>query len=153
MHCAGVFIHDGYGHILLALQKGNRWSSFSGKAVPGESAAQTALREFHEESLFIFSEHIDLTNIAFAPRMSSHTPNGVPFHLFIIRIDYDTGFPEAFERVRRSNTYRGFDGCKETSSIAWFQWNQVNRLRMRNSLRSDIESIRHIAHKHSLRNT
>jgi 8-oxo-dGTP pyrophosphatase MutT (NUDIX family) len=146
MHSAGVLIHDGRGHVLLGLQRG-RWASFSGKAEPGETPAQTATRECHEETLFVLGER--LRDLDAHPRLESITPKGHVFHLYVLRLEHDAALPGAFERVRAAQTYRTAAGCNETDALMWLRWDDLPRLRLRSSLRNDLARVRRIVQTQS----
>lgn len=149
MHAAaGVLIHDGCGHVLLGLQRG-RWSSFSGKAEPGETAARTAVRECNEETLYVLSDALRTVNMEAQPRLDTRTPKGNIFHLYVLRVVHDASLPDAFARVRAARTYSDASGCNETDALAWLRLDRLSRHRLRSSLRCDLARVRRIVQEQS----
>lgn len=135
-HGAGVIVHDGHGHLLLGLHR-DGWTTFAGKAEPGETPQQTALREFGEETLFVLQG----ATLSAEPLLSSATPAGRPFYLYGVTVERDEALPKAFAAVRASRRHAATPGCAETRALRWFGAAEVQKSRLRPSFRADVERI------------
>lgn len=140
-HGAGVFVHDGRGRVLLGLQR-DGWTTFAGKAEPGEAPRQTALRECHEETLFVLSKHLQVSE---TPSFTSKTPTGRPFYLFSAHTPHDETLPDAFAQFRMSRRFAHLPGCRETRALRWFGIAGLlsgrTKVRMRPSFRAELAEI------------
>lgn len=137
-HSAGVVVHDGNGRLLLGLQR-DGWSSFAGKGETGETPRQTALREFGEETLFLFGD--DRLDVSHTPLTVSTTPRGRTFYLYDAVTRHDPGLAQTFDALRSSKRYHEWKGCRETEKIGWFPVHTLSTLRLRPSFRQDLAGI------------
>ena len=142
-HSAGVLVHDGAGRVLLGLHR-DGWTSFAGKAEPGETPRQTALRECGEETLFVLGDGLD---VEAAPALTSRTPSGRAFHMYAARLAREGqgaaegGVCAAFARARASGRYGGVAGCDETRELRWFEPHELDGVRVRPSFRADLARL------------
>lgn len=145
-HSAGVLVHDGAGRVLLGLHR-DGWTSFAGKAEPGETPRQTALRECGEETLFVLGDGLEVEE---APALTSRTPSGRAFHMYAARLarggrgeraDAGDDVCAAFARARASGRYGGVEGCDETRELRWFEAHDLDRVRVRPSFRADLARL------------
>jgi 8-oxo-dGTP pyrophosphatase MutT (NUDIX family) len=140
-HGAGVLVHDGHRRLLLGLHR-DGWTTFAGKAEPGETPQETALRECGEETLFVLPASLSLSA---EPLFTSRTPGGRPFYLYGVAgriFDKEAAaLPGTFAAVRRSRRYAATPGCGETRALRWFGFDELRTARLRPSFRTDVQRI------------
>lgn len=140
-----VFIDKDLNIKILLGKEYNGWSGFSGNSEHNESALQTAIREFNEETSHIFKDHIDeafLQNNTLNV-CSSKTPTMKIFTLYIVnfsKISNDVLQKCAlnFQNSRNICIHK----CeKEKTEIKWFDINDVKNLHLRYSFHKDFKKI------------
>jgi len=116
---AGVLPHCGR-FVLLGLEqsKGGGWSAFSGKGRRGESAEETARREFLEETCHAFDA--SLTD-GMRELVRSSTPSGGLFVLFGVELPSRCSL-DRFYSNREASADRY---CREKTKVEWFDLDRL----------------------------
>lgn len=142
-HCAGVLPY--HGDRLLVGREPRGWSPFSGHAERGETMAQTALREFHEETAGIFR------GLAVALHeeacVCTVTPSGRLFALYLVELPVVDEHVNAVFRTHRACATRAVE-C-EKLQLAWVKTATVYDLRLERMFRNDLPFV--LERLHALR--
>ena len=115
------------------------WSTLGGSAQRGESPADTAARECHEESRGVLPKRTIRQDVEQALVMRTVTPSGKCFDLFIVEWESQRDDPtQQFAQVDTS----GWDcAYQELSELRWFHLDEVLRSNLRGPLRRDLPRV------------
>ena len=81
--------HEGRVKFLVGLDYNHEWADFGGKAEQGETVAQTAAREFSEETCNVFGGGNRAASLQFFHqhnRFEAIHPNPRAYHMFLIQL-------------------------------------------------------------------
>jgi hypothetical protein len=109
IYSAGVLpyckCHDGNVYFLLGRDYDNKWSDFGGRTEPKDKGQieETAAREFWEESMGSVEdfETIRVTlKYKKVPLITSKTPLGNPYYMYLLKIPYSMDYRKNFTCTR-----------------------------------------------------
>ena len=115
---------------LLGLEiSNNLWSGFVGGSEENETVTQTALREFNEETVFIFKEYI--------PFIESELENKIPFEdttqsgkrVYIYFINFPIESQENIKdfMISKAKFHNEGEQFQEKSILRWFTTNEIKK--------------------------
>ena len=148
MYSAGIlpiFIDNVLNVKILLGKEYNGWSGFSGNSERNETIIQTALREFNEETSYVFKDYLDQNyiNNNTLDVLSSTTPSFKKFTLYIVdfsKIPSDILQESTLNFIYSRNTSKNV--CeKEKSAIEWFDINDIKKLNLRYCFHKDFKKI------------
>ena len=140
-----IFINSTLDVKILLGKEYNGWSSFSGKSEHDESAVQTALREFNEETSYVFKDYLDQNyiNNNTIDVLFTKTPSMKIFTLYIV--DFSK-IPSDILQECTLNFICSRNTCvkmceKEKTAIEWFDINDIKHLHLRHCFHKDFKRI------------
>jgi len=143
-HSAGIIpiiFKENHDIKILLGKERQGWSSFSGGSELNEDYIETAIREFNEETCYIY-KFIDKKYVEdnVIDIVKSTTPSGKQFHLYLIDFTNENveEITKEFEtnRKKMNNIYE-----KEKYDIGWFDLERILKLKLRNCFYKDFKTI------------
>jgi 8-oxo-dGTP pyrophosphatase MutT (NUDIX family) len=122
-----IFTSDLICYYLLGLEKSNNlWSGFVGNSNEGETITDTALREFNEETVFIFEEYIPFIKEKLKDNYYKDTTSTCK-DVYIYFIEFPIESQEKIKDFMNKKSKCEEEHFHEKSILRWFTIDEIKK--------------------------
>jgi len=113
-------------YYLLGLEKSNNlWSGFVGGSEKNETITDTALREFNEETVFIFEEYIPFIKLELSNTIPYKDTTSTGKNVYIYFIKFPIESQEKIKDFMNKKSKYEEDHYHEKSILRWFTIHEI----------------------------